>query len=408
MSVEPAVPATRGWESRIVGHGDVAPEQLLANPRNWRVHPRAQHDAVAELLDKVGWVQDVIVNQRTGHVVDGHLRVMLAMRRQEDTVPVVYVDLSLEEELLVLAALDPLAGMAITDKEMLAALIADVRPEGALATLLGVGAGGYADPDDVPTLDDSPTRVKKGEVWQIGDHRLVCGDSTNDDDAARLMHGALAEFVMADPPYNVKYRGGSSAKTRVRDDAYADDRGVAYGPWLEASLSTGARHSDDKAALHLWHATVELRAVLGALDGAGWKDRSFIVWNKGSVRGGLGQANKQYRTQFEPMVYCHKRGHVPRWHGPGNESDVWNEAGPAANPLHPTMKPVTLYRRSIENHTEPGALVLELFGGSGTTLIAAHELRRRAHLFEIEPRYCDVILTRAEKFTGLEATRADG
>lgn len=128
--------AKTAWQNRIIGHGTEVPDQLLANPRNWRVHPKAQQDALGGLLDTVGWVQDVIVNQRTGHVVDGHLRVSLAISRGEPSMPVVYVDLSESEEALVLASLDPLAAMAITDEEMLAELLGDVTADGALAAML--------------------------------------------------------------------------------------------------------------------------------------------------------------------------------------------------------------------------------------------------------------------------------
>ena len=135
MSKNRAAPES-GWRNRITGHGEEAPDQLLANPRNWRVHPKAQQDALSAVLDQVGWVQDVIVNQRTGHVVDGHARIALAISKQEPSIPVVYVDLDEEEERLILASLDPLSAMATTDQEMLDDLLGGLSAEGALAEML--------------------------------------------------------------------------------------------------------------------------------------------------------------------------------------------------------------------------------------------------------------------------------
>lgn len=146
------------WRNRIVGHGEEAPDQLLANPRNWRIHPKAQQEALAGMLGQVGWVQDVIVNRRTGHVVDGHLRVALAISRGEPAVPVVYVDLEEEEERLVLAALDPLAAMAATDKDQIAALVGELRVDDeALAGMLA-GLAGIV-PDFQPVGEDEQGRL---------------------------------------------------------------------------------------------------------------------------------------------------------------------------------------------------------------------------------------------------------
>lgn len=198
-----------GWRSRIVGHGAEAPDQLLANPRNWRIHPKAQQDALAGLLTQVGWVQDIIVNQRTGHVIDGHLRVSLAISRGEQEVPVVYVDLDPAEEGLVLASLDPLAAMAGVDSDALRALLSEVAAEdSALQAMLDAipkaPKGGLVDPDAVPELSEQPY-VQRGEIYVLGRHRLMCGDSTDAGDVARLLGGAKPALMVTDPPYGVEY-----------------------------------------------------------------------------------------------------------------------------------------------------------------------------------------------------------
>ena len=186
------VTSTR-WRSRIVGHGEEAPDQLVANPRNWRIHPQGQQDALTALLDQVGWVQDVVVNQRTGYVVDGHLRVALAISRDEATVPVTYVDLTPGEEALVLAALDPLSAMAVTDEDALRALLADVSvdSDSLMAMLAAIAppapTAGLTDPDAVPEVAEVTTTV--GELYALGSHRLLIGDATSEADVARLLNG---------------------------------------------------------------------------------------------------------------------------------------------------------------------------------------------------------------------------
>jgi DNA modification methylase len=408
------------WRNQIVRYADEAPDQLLGNPRNFRLHPKPQQDAMSGALAEVGWIAPVIVNEVTQHVIDGHLRVELAISRGEPTVPVAYVSLTPEAEALALATFDPIGALAATDAEKLDQLLHEVSTGDAavqamlaeLAESAGIlGDKGPAAEDPGAQIDRAEELRQKwgterGQLWEIGRHRLLCGDSTSAEDVARLMGGDLAQMVMADPPYNVDYRGGSSTKTQERADAYPD-RFADYQGWLTDVLKSAYTASDDQAALHIWHSPTESRAVLSACDGAKWKDRSLIVWNKGSVRGGLGQTGKQYRTQFEPMLYCHKRNRTPRWFGPGNESDVWAEAGPNANPLHPTIKPVVLYERSLTNHTTPGDIVLECFSGSGTTLIASERLARRGYAVEIEPKFTAVALERLAGM-GLSPRLSDG
>jgi hypothetical protein len=190
----PAASAAPAWRSRIVGSGEEAPDQLLANPANWRIHPKAQQQALAGVLDQVGWVGQVLAIQPTGHVVDGHLRVALAISRREPSVPVLYVDLSPEEEALVLASLDPLAAMATTDEAKLRELLAEVTVDSrALAAMLAALApaeprDGLTDPDDIPEPPDEAT-TRLGDLWLFGDHRLLCSDAGSVADLDRLLDG---------------------------------------------------------------------------------------------------------------------------------------------------------------------------------------------------------------------------
>jgi hypothetical protein len=232
-STRAAVPAA--WRNRIVGTGEVAAEDLVANPRNWRTHPAAQRAALRGSLSEVGWVQQVMVNRRTGFVVDGHARVEEALSRHEAMVPVLYVDLSPEEEALVLATLDPIGAMATRDDAKLAELLAGISIDDAgLAALLGNLAprkSGRTDPDDVPEPSEEPY-VKAGELWILGEHRLLCGDATSPDDVARLLDGAAPTLLATDPPYGV------SLDPTWRDGVY-NALGPAEAPYMREGGADG-------------------------------------------------------------------------------------------------------------------------------------------------------------------------
>lgn len=400
--------APTAWRNRIVAHGTEAPDQLLANPQNFRIHPKAQQDHLAAVLDQVGFVQDVIVNQRTGHVVDGHLRVELAISRGEESIPVVYVDLDEDEERLVLATFDPISAMAVPDREILSGLLESIEQrnasvQAAIAEIAKMNRvvlsvpQGLTDPDVVPEPPAEPV-TKLGDLWILGDHRVLCGDSTKAVSVARLMGASLAGCVFTDPPYGVAYDGG----TLVREELVGDEDVGLYEP----ACAMAASYSDPDAALYLWHAGVKgiAAAAAAAAIAAGYEIRCEIVWNKNQAQ--YGALSAQYKQKHEPCYYAHKKGKAPRWYGPTNEITVWDVDRSSRNEYHPTQKPVALAVRAFRNSTAPGDVVLDLFLGSGSTLIAAEQLGRRCFGLEIEPKYVDVIVARWEAFTGRKAELA--
>jgi hypothetical protein len=283
-----AAPAAQPWRSRIVGHADVAPADLVPNPRNWRTHPADQQRALTGALSEIGWVAEVLVNQTTGHVVDGHLRVELALARHETMVPVTYVGLSEAEEQLVLATLDPLAAMATAEKDALAALLAGLSPgDGALATLLaelaeqhGLRRPILGDPDEIPPLpEEKDVYVEPGSLWRLGDHRLLCGDATDADAVARLLAGAEPTLLATDPPYGV------SLDPTWRDGVY-NELGPAEQPYMRRTdghrntTLSGDTRVDWSAAFELvpsltvgyvWHAGVHAATVAAGLERIGFE-----------------------------------------------------------------------------------------------------------------------------------------
>jgi DNA modification methylase len=402
--------AATAWANRIVGHGEEAPGGLLANPANWRLHPKEQQDALAGVLSEVGWVQDIIVNRRSGHVVDGHLRISLALREAARSVPVVYVDLDPAEEALILATLDPLAAMATTDEAKLAELLADItlpdeaELEGLAALLASLGPDepmtGLTDPDDAPAPSEDPY-VKAGDLWTLGDHRLLCGDATNADDVARVLGGERPEIAVLDIPYAVGYDpswrrdlapGAHYRLGRVANDDRAD--------WREAfALLPG-----DVA--YVWHGGLHAAVVAEGLEAAGFEIRSQIIWAKKS----LVLSRGAYHWQHEPAWFAVRKGATAHWIGDRKQSTLWEipsvhrTAGTSDDAItnHGTQKPIECVARALRNHAGD---VADFFVGSGTTVIAAEQLGRRCFAMEIDPVYVQMAIERWQNFTGRQAVR---
>ncbi len=402
--------AATAWANRIVGHGDEAPEGLLANPANWRLHPKEQQEALAGVLSEVGWVQDIIVNRRSGHVVDGHLRISLALREAARSVPVVYVDLDPAEEALILATLDPLAAMATTDEAKLAELLADItlpddaELEGLAALLASLGPDepmtGLTDPDDTPEPSEDPY-VKAGDLWALDDHRLLCGDATSPDDVARVLGGERPEIAILDIPYAVNYDpswrrdlapGAQYRLGRVANDDRAD--------WREAfALLPG-----DVA--YVWHGGLHAAVVADGLEASGFEIRSQIIWAKPS----LVLSRGAYHWQHEPAWFAVRKGATAHWIGDRKQSTLWEipsvhrTAGTSDDAItnHGTQKPIECVARALRNHAGD---VADFFVGSGTTIIAAEQLGRRCFAMEIDPVYVLTAIERWQNFTGRQAVR---
>lgn len=303
-------------------------------------------------------------------------------------------------------------------EDALGEILAEFRTEGwdtgligfeddRIAQILGENLGNTkpdADPNELPAMPMEAQSVR-GEVYECGPHRVMCGDSSDPGDVATLVGADIAVMVLADPPYNVAYTGGKRAETNLanpRQDTYDDAMPLeAYRDFLAATLKNAAGASTDDAALHLWFADRRVRQALEALDRGGWEMRAMLVWNK--LNATYGDLGAQYKARHESFFYAHKRGKTPRWHGASNEVTVWDYDKPKNSELHPVMRPVELYERALQNHTHTGDLVLELFGGSGTTMIAAERTGRRALVMEIDPRYVDVIRQRYADYTGAES-----
>ncbi len=439
------------FQNRIVGEAVEHADQLLANPKNWRTHPKAQRKALEATLDEIGWIQRVIVNKRTGVIIDGHLRVELAIQRDE-AVPVLYVDLSEQEEALALATIDPIAGMAGTDKDLLSQLLheidtvnpiiqeflSELAEQNRLADF-EEDKQGATDEDDIPACPKTPTS-QVGDVWHLGPHRLLVGDSTDPAALDPLMNGDQADLVWTDPPYNVDYSGkneylnaadkGSRNSRDIQNDAMND---AAFSNFLNDALGAAFYHTRNGGAIYVAHADSNGHHFRSAFMAAGYSLKQCIIWIKQHFV--LGR--QDYQWQHEPILYGWKpgashyftpdRSNTTVYEKPSAPFEKWSKNDlvayfknaseqpgsiirwdkPSKSQLHPTMKPVGLVAFQIKNSTKKGDIILDLFGGSGTTMIAADKTHRRARLVEIDPIYADVIIKRYQEWDEAEATLQD-
>jgi len=407
---------------------------LRPHPRNYRRHPERQLSLLRESLRIHGQQKPVVITP-DGTILAGHGLVEAARAEGWSEIACHVYDGPYPEAFL---AIDNRASdLAEDDEQALATLLRDLEAqdqltaagweqEGLEELLLRLeteekqGREENFDADQAMAeaeQQSGPTRVQPRELWQLGRHRLLCGDATDPANWERLMAGETAHAIITDPPYAINYLGGRAAQEErigakrrgaegQEGDAYWDDlTDDEYRTLLIGSLSLASQHSDEKAPLYLWFASSHLRDVLDCMSGTGWQERNLLVWVKNN---GAGALFAQYKHWYEPCFYAFKRGQAPRWHGPTNERTVWEHDKPVVNDLHPTMKPVALIERSIANATELGHLVVDPFLGSGTAIIAAERTGRRCYGFDLDARYCDVILARWEEFAGLAAERVDG
>jgi len=386
---------------------------LTPYARNARTHSDTQVAQIAASIKEFGFNNPVLV--REGQIVAGHGRWLAAQRLGLGQVPTLDLShLTASQARAYVLADNQLALNAGWDSEMLALELLELRDDGVDLGLLGFEdvdalmnpepAGGLQPGVDEDAVPEPPKKAitKLGDVITLGRHRLMCGDSTNADDVARLMGGAKADMVFTDPPYGVEYEGGHNKKKRgqIKGDALegSDLTGLFYD-----SLAIACANTHDHAAFYVWFASgksVETFAAFGALP---LDLRAVLQWYK--VRSGLGAFMAQYIPNAEPCIYAFKKGCSPQWFGPSDEKTVWELQREGANEYHPTQKPVALAERAVANSSQPGQTVLDLFGGSGSTMIACEKTGRTAYLMELDPIYCDVIVTRWEQATGRKAVR---
>ena len=446
-------------------------ERVVGNPRNPNAHPDDQIEMLAKIIRATGWRANITISRLSGFVVKGHGRLAAAIKGGMKQVPVEYQEYSSEaEEYADLMADNRLAELAEMNTTMLADLLEEIDTgefpleltgyteddlEGILDSIAGLDD---AEPNDQDNEHEQPLppMSKPGDLWILGQHRLICGDATDEATIERLMNGEKGAMVHTDPPYGVSYETQSGNFGMIKNDDKTHDD--LYYKLLLPAFNLYRKHTIEKAAFYIWHASSTRRDFEDAMTAAGLMENQYIIWAKNGIS--LGRAD--YQWAHEPCFYASRAGISPIFYGNRAQHTVWRvttrkdgammtvlgsgvvltdgtgsklvltdkpqkgkkiryirmeqgkpidlyqedrmntvwEVARETGTLHPTQKPVELPIRAIENSSQPGDIVLDFFGGSGSTLLGAEMTGRRCFTTELDPAYCDVIISRYVTQTG--------
>lgn len=392
--------------------------KLKAYDSNARTHSAEQVAQIAASMVEFGWTNPVLIDTR-GTIVAGHGRVMAARKLGMETIPCIRLGhLTPAQVRAYVIADNKLALNAGWDDAMLKAELDILKEEGFDLGLTGFSEEelnallasetieGETDPDEVPEPPVEPI-TKPGDLWILGNHRLLCGDSTSIDCVTRLMGGEQANLLLTDPPYNVglgmdetpeqaKKRNRRTDGLTIQNDKMSNDDFFQFLCDVYASANSVMKEG---CVFYIWHADLEGLNFRKAAFEVEWKVRQCLIWNKNS----LVMGRQDYQSKHEPCLYGWKDGAAHYWGSDRTQTTVLDFNKPSRNGEHPTMKPVELFEYQIKNSSKPNDVVLDLFGGSGTTVMACEKSGRRARLMELDPKYCDVIVKRWEEFTGKKA-----
>jgi DNA modification methylase len=390
-------------------------DELVPYARNPRTHSDAQVAQIVASIREFGWTVPILTDSQNG-IVAGHGRVLAARKLGLERVPVIELaHMNEAQKRAYVLADNQLALNAGWDEALLRLELADLSNLGFDLGLIGFGEGelerllagegtvGLTEDDEAPALPEQAV-TRPGDLWVLNEHRLLCGDATVLADVERVLEGGLADMTFTDPPYNVDY--GSSAKDKLRGNKRKilnDNLGSGFEAFLHDAC--GNILSVTKGACYVCMSSSELHALQRAFAAAGGKWSTFVIWAKHAFT--LGRAD--YQRQYEPILYGWPAGHDRYWCGARDQGDVWFFDKPVRNDLHPTMKPVALVERAVRNSSKSRDIVLDPFGGSGSTLIACAKAGRQARLIELDPKYCDVIVRRFQEWVGEPAVlQGDG
>ena len=438
----------------------VDPTTLVQNPRNPNKHPQKQIELLAKIIKSQGWRAPITVSNRSGFIVRGHGRLAAALLLNCEQVPVDRQDYLTEaEEWADLIADNRIAELAEIDNSLISELLEEIGQFDFDMDLTGYSEKQInnllADIRTEEVLDDNFDPIaaaneikepvsKRGDIWQLGKHRLMCGDSTDLNDVKKLMNDKKATMIFTDPPYNVAYEGGTKEKLKIKNDNLPADE---FNSFITKAFENMYAITQEGGAIYVCHADSVGSDFRGAFQSAGWSLKQCLIWVKNQFV--LGR--QDYQWQHEPILYGWKEGAAHCWYGGrkqgtvidddmpvviqdnnngyssicvtvgtqqvvlqgrdisvvSNENDrlmsIWRFEKPVRNGEHPTMKPIPLCARAIQNSSKPYDIVVDFFGGSGSTLMAAEQVQRTCYSMELDPVYADVIIRRWEEYTGQKA-----
>jgi DNA modification methylase len=394
-------------------------DELRPDPANPRRISDQELETLTRSISEFGFIDPIIARREDKMVIGGHQRLLAARKLGYKTVPVVLTDLTVEQAHLLNIALNKISGSF--DQELLARLLKELQE----VPNIDLSLSGFEDDELKRLLKSLDARerkerlesfdldaaikdaqnapvAKRGDIWLLGEHRLACGDSTDREAVQRLMAGAKATMTFTDPPYNVNY--GETMKDKIRKNSNKiinDNLGEAFGPFLEKACKNMLEFTD--GAVYICMSSSELHTLQKAFIAAGGHWSTFIIWAKNTFT--IGRSD--YQRQYEPILYGCREGVNHYWCRDRDQGDVWQVDKPSSSPLHPTMKPLALIERAIQNSSQAGDKVLDIFLGSGSTLIACERTGRICYGMELEPLYVDIARMRWEAFSGEKAKRSE-
>ena len=377
---------------------NISVKDLIPYDRNTKKHDKTQINNVAESIKQYGFVQPIVID-KDNVVVIGHCRLLAAKQLKMKDVPCVCVEDLTDEQVKALRIIDNKSNESEWNFDFLADELAELDLSNFYFDF------GIEDEeeeteiveDEAPEVDEDAEPITKlGDIWQLGRHRLMCGDSTSIEDVEKLMGGQLADMLLTDPPYNVSYEGKTKDHLTIQNDSMDND---SFRQFLRDAFTSADAVMKPGAVFYIWHADSEGYNFRGACFDIGWKVRQCLIWNKNSMVMG----RQDYQWKHEPCLYGWKDGASHLWASDRKQTTVIDYQKPNASKIHPTMKPVGLFDYQIKNNTKGGDIVLDLFNGSGTTIMACEQNGRVARCMELDPRYVGACVKRWENFTGEKA-----
>jgi site-specific DNA-methyltransferase (adenine-specific) len=387
-------------------------EALIPYINNSRKHSDEQVAQIAASIKEFGWTNPILVDGTNG-IIAGHGRLLAARKLGMDKIPVIELaHLTDTQKKALIIADNKLALNADWDTELLTIELNELIADDFALDILGFDKdeldallnviepnAGLTDEDAVPEVPEEP-KTKPGYIYILGNHRLMCGDSCSVTDMEKLVNDRQVDMWLTDPPYNVAYEGKTKNALTIQNDSMSND---GFRQFLRDAYVTADTVMKPGAVFYIWHADSEGYNFRGAAFDAGWKVRQCLIWKKSSMVMG----RQDYHWKHEPCLYGWKEGAGHLWATDRKQTTILEFDKPSRNGEHPTMKPVALFEYQMLNNTKGGDIILDSFGGSGTTLLAAEKNGRIAYVMELDPKYCDVIVKRWEDFTGKKAVLSE-
>lgn len=371
--------------------------------KNAKKHPKEQVNRIANSIKEFGMCDPIGVWGKDNLIIEGHGRLMALKKLGYTEAPIIRLDHLSEEQRKAYTLAHNKSAESEWDFEILSDELKSIVD----IDMMDFGFDLSLDEeepkvieDEIPEIPVEP-KAKYGDIYQLGNHRLMCGDATVLEDVRTLMNDNKADLLLTDPPYNVDYEGKTKDSLKIKNDNMGDNQ---FKQFLTDSFSNANDVMKEGASFYIWHADSEGYNFRSACKDVSWKVRQCLIWNKNTMVMG----RQDYQWKHEPCLYGWKEGASHNWYSDRKQTTILEFNKPNKSELHPTMKPLDLFAYQMKNSTAEGDIVLDLFGGSGTTLMVSEQLDRNAYVMELDPRYVDAIINRWENMTGSKGVLLNG